>query len=257
MVQDKMNAVVLEGPYRITVTKRSIPEISNPKDAIVRVLAAGICGSELHPYRGEQQTTYGHTMHGHTNRCENSLALGTRQFDGGQAEFALVPNADGTLLHAPEGMSDELLIVMSDIFPTGYYGAIRAVEHIQRDPTGSMKAAACSEAQMFKTQELKDCVFVVIGCGIVGLCAVLSLRHAGVGTVFCVDSVDDRLSQAQAMGGTPLKLGRDDIRAAIFEATQGRGQMQSWRALATQPPSEAPLICYGRVGVGECRISPS
>lgn len=58
----EMNAVVLHGARDIRVQRRPRPMLIEPDDAIVRVRYAGICGSELHPYRGHQKTTYGHIM---------------------------------------------------------------------------------------------------------------------------------------------------------------------------------------------------
>ena len=57
-----MNAVVIHGPHDIRVEKKPRPVTQDGRDAIVRVTVAGICGSELHPYRGHQKTTFGHIM---------------------------------------------------------------------------------------------------------------------------------------------------------------------------------------------------
>jgi threonine dehydrogenase-like Zn-dependent dehydrogenase len=138
----------------------------------------------------------------YTNRCGKSLALGTQQIDGGQAQFVRVPDADGTLLLAPPYMEDDLLVMMSDIFPTGYYGAMRAIEYFQQPgdqvpPTWSDSDGVKPVKRFFEKQPLSGTVFVCIGCGIVGLCGILTASVKGVGTVFCVDSVDDRLEQGQ------------------------------------------------------------
>lgn len=104
--------------------------------------------------------------------------------------------------------------MMSDIFPTGYYGAMRALSAF--DTTGSSEGA-------IRKQPIESAVVVVLGCGIVGLCAILTAVVKGTGKVFCVDSVPDRLEQAEKMGGIPLRLGVDDIKAVVMEATEGRG----------------------------------
>jgi threonine dehydrogenase-like Zn-dependent dehydrogenase len=57
-----MEAVVFNGPYNIGVEHKPIPTIRDPNDAIVKVEVAGICGSELHMYRGHQSTATGHIM---------------------------------------------------------------------------------------------------------------------------------------------------------------------------------------------------
>ena len=58
----EMNAVIIHGPGDIRVEVKPQPSIQEDYDAIVRVTVAGICGSELHPYRGHQKTSFGHTM---------------------------------------------------------------------------------------------------------------------------------------------------------------------------------------------------
>ncbi|KAH0833681.1 hypothetical protein FOPE_03506 [Fonsecaea pedrosoi] len=57
-----MDAVIFNGPWTIDVEKRPIPTVTEPTDAIVKVTSAGICGSELHMYRGHQKTPVGHIM---------------------------------------------------------------------------------------------------------------------------------------------------------------------------------------------------
>jgi hypothetical protein len=57
-----MDAVIFNGPWKIDVEKRPIPTVTEPTDAIVKVTSAGICGSELHMYRGHQKTPVGHIM---------------------------------------------------------------------------------------------------------------------------------------------------------------------------------------------------
>ncbi len=61
-MMDEMDAVIFNGPWKIAVEKRPKPKILDPKDAIVKVTTAGICGSELHMYRGHQKTATGHIM---------------------------------------------------------------------------------------------------------------------------------------------------------------------------------------------------
>jgi len=149
-----------------------------------------------------------------------SIALGTAQIDGSQAEYVRIPDADGTLLLAPEDLEDELLIMMSDIFPTGYYGAMRAISQFA---TQSLLARPEKADQLMQKQPLDSAVVVCLGCGIVGLCAAMTAVVKGAGIVFCVDSVEDRLEQAKRMGGIPLRLGVDNIHEAVMKATDGRG----------------------------------
>lgn len=160
--------------------------------------------------------------HGYTNRCVHGKSFGSLGFDGGQAEYVRVPFADGTLQPAPTSVADELLIMMCDIFPTGYYGAARAIQYFETQ-TRELEGINARADGMFQVQPLQDCVFVCLGCGPVGLCSILTCLTKKVGTVFAVDAVDDRLAEAERWGAIPLKLGRDDVKAKVLEATNGRG----------------------------------
>ena len=159
--------------------------------------------------------------HGYTNRCTNGGAsYGSQLLDGSQAEYVRIPHADGTLFPAPDGMDDKTLLMMSDIFPTGYYGVTRATSFFASESESLDQTASTAE---FKQQNISDSVFVIIGCGPVGLCAVLTARSKGVRHLYAVDTVDDRLEQAKRFGATPLNFERDDIKQNILDATEGRG----------------------------------
>ncbi|KAK5189712.1 hypothetical protein LTR20_009275 [Exophiala xenobiotica] len=273
---DTMDAVIFKAPWKMATEKRPIPKIIEPTDALVKVSVAGICGSDLHFYRGHQKMEpdcicghefVGHVqevgssvknfkvgqkvvctftitcmecwfcVHGYTNRCIRGKSFGSLGFDGGQAEYVRVPFADGTLQPAPTTVDDELLIMMCDIFPTGYYGAARAIQYFESqarelegiNSNATKQSQSHSEPQSqqqvasFEIQTLQDCVFVCLGCGPVGLCSILTCLNKQVGKVFAVDAVDDRLAEAEKWGAIPLKLGRDDIKGKILEATDGRG----------------------------------
>jgi threonine dehydrogenase-like Zn-dependent dehydrogenase len=110
----------------------------------------------------------------------------------------LVPNANLTLRRVPEGMSDEVALFAGDVMGTGYH-AIAS--------TGVQPGDAVA----------------VMGLGPVGLCAVQAAKAAGAARVIAVDSVDDRLRVAGELGATPVHLTEDDPRAAVKDATGGRG----------------------------------
>jgi len=143
---------------------------------------------------------------GGSARCVNSQALGSPNLDGAQAEYVRVPFADGTIIKAPTGISDQALILMADIFPTGYFGVNSAVE-------------------MMPKLDLQDATIVVIGCGPVGLCAVAAAAALKPKHLFAVDSVQARLEQAAKLGAEPLnfmedKAGMVDV---VKYVTDGRG----------------------------------
>ncbi|TDZ28632.1 putative zinc-type alcohol dehydrogenase-like protein YbdR [Colletotrichum spinosum] len=219
---DTMIAVVYNGPRSISVEQRSIPKIQDEGDIIIKTQMTALCGSELHVYRGHQPSDTGFIM-GHEftgfvvqkGAAVTSFEIGDRivspfttscALDGGQAEYVRVPDADGTAMKAPSTISDKALILMADIWPTGFFGA----------KTGF---------NMLKEVERSAATIVVIGCGPVGLCAIISALEYRPKHVFAIDSVDSRLALAEKLGAEPLnyKTDREGFDRRIKEATEGRG----------------------------------
>ncbi|KAI0136177.1 chaperonin 10-like protein [Xylariales sp. AK1849] len=290
-----MKAVVFHGAFDIRVEDRPKPAIKDDTDVIVKVETAGLCGSELHMYRGHQTTKTGHIMghefigtiqevgshvakfkpgdkvvsifaavcqlcwfckRGFGNRCVNSLAFGTQQLDGGQAEFVRVPFADGTLHLAPARIDDSLLVMMCDIFPTGYYGAMRAIGFLERPLLPSASLAVAQDQNKtrstyigFGSQSLDEAVLVCLGCGPVGLCAIMTAKTKGAKTIYAVDTVAERLDQARTMGAIPLKLGEDDIHAIILEATGNRGADAVIEVVGNKPALRSAFELVRQCGV--------
>lgn len=109
-------------------------------------------------------------------------------------------------MHAPKTVPQEALILMADIFPTGYFASKNAW-------------------LMFNEVERKDATAVVIGCGPVGLCAVTAATHF-FKNVYAIDSVPERLAEAKKHGASEVFNFKDsnvDIPARIKELTEGRG----------------------------------
>jgi threonine dehydrogenase-like Zn-dependent dehydrogenase len=145
-------------------------------------------------------------QNGGSARCVKSQALGSPNLDGAQAEYVRVPFADGTVIKAPEGIHDQALILMADIFPTGYFGVKSGVE-------------------MMPKLELRDSTIVVIGCGPVGLCAIAAAAVLKPKHLFAVDSVQSRLEQAAKLGAEPLNFmeSRGEMIERVKSVTDGRG----------------------------------
>lgn len=141
-----------------------------------------------------------------TSRCEVSKLLGCKILDGAQAEYIRIPLGETTLFHAPSEVPREVLILMADIFPTGFF-----VSH--------------NAWQMMNEAEREDATAVVIGCGPVGLCAVTAATHF-FKNVYAVDSVPERLAAAKKHGARESWSFQDlsvDINARVKELTNGRG----------------------------------
>jgi threonine dehydrogenase-like Zn-dependent dehydrogenase len=122
----------------------------------------------------------------------------TGPFDGMQAEYARVPYANVTCVKLPEQVTDEQAIMISDIFPTGYFGADLA--------------------------EVSDGDSVVVfGCGPVGQFSITSAKILNAGRVLAVDNDESRLEMARAQGAEAINFDEEDPVETIFELTGGIG----------------------------------
>ncbi len=122
----------------------------------------------------------------------------TGPFQGLQAEKARVPFAHVNLVKLPDVVTDDQAILLSDIFPTGYFGA----ELAEIDPGDVV------------------CVF---GCGPVGQFAIASARHLGAGRVLAVDCIPSRLEMARAQGAEVIDFSREDPVEVLRDLTGGIG----------------------------------
>ncbi|KAJ5465925.1 hypothetical protein N7530_008676 [Penicillium desertorum] len=129
-------------------------------------------------------------------------SAGTMSIDGGQAEYVRVPYATSTLVHAPSSIPENLLVLMADIFPTGYFCATRFLKQLSPD-------------------EAKSSVMAVVGCGPVGICAIATALTR-CDTVFAIDMVPERLIEAERLGARPLLL-TESPAEAVKAVTDGRG----------------------------------
>lgn len=247
-----MQAIIFLAAENVRCTRVPDPEILAPDEVIVKVTHAGICGSDLHVYHAREKgldagTILGHEFTGEivalggdvesfgtgdrvvspfttccgtcfycqrglTSRCERGQLFGWVEngegLPGAQAEFVRVPMADTTLLPAPAELTAEGAVLLGDVLPTGYFAARNA---------GIARGDVCA----------------VVGCGPVGLMAVLSARELGAAQVFAVDARPERLALAEQFGAVPLDFGRDTIVEAIRENTQGRGVDAAIEAVGT------------------------
>jgi len=122
----------------------------------------------------------------------------TGPFNGLQAEYARIPYANVGLYKLPEGLSDDKALMISDIFPTGYFGA----ELAEVGPGD---------------------VVAVFGCGPVGLFAIVSAFQMGASRVLAVDALEDRLKMASAQGAETIDFSREDPVETILSLTGGIG----------------------------------
>jgi threonine dehydrogenase-like Zn-dependent dehydrogenase len=257
-----MQGTVLYGPRDVRFEERSDPTILEPTDAILRISAACVCGSDLWPYRGiepiTRPTPMGHEyvgiveevgsgvkhikpgqfvvgsfwasdntcsicQAGYQSRCVDARPIGA---EGAQAGWLRVPLADGTLVATLDLPSDDLipsLLAASDVLGTGWFGADAAA-------VGPGKTVA------------------VVGDGAVGLCAVLAARQMGAERIIAMSRHEDRQKLALEFGATDIVTERGEEGVAkIKELTGGLGAHSVVEAVGT-PESMMQAIHSTRAG---------
>ena len=247
-----MKAVTFHGLGEVRYADVPAPRLLTGHDAIVSVEMAGLCGSDLHVFHGRETgidrgTVMGHEFVGRvlevgasvqglapgdrvacpftTNcgachycalglsaRCTSGQLFGWVQegigLQGGQAPFVRVPLAGTTLFRLPDEVDLPEALLLCDVLPTGHYCAGLA-------EVGAGRSVA------------------VLGCGPVGLMAILSARERGAARIHAVDSVGERLARAAALGATPVNLAHDDPIEVVRRASDGRGADAVLEAVGT------------------------
>ncbi|MFF1539569.1 zinc-dependent alcohol dehydrogenase family protein [Microbacterium sp. NPDC058269] len=243
-----MRGVVMHAPGDVRVEEREKPTITRPTDAVIRIAATCICGSDLWPYRGDDSvdhTPMGHEyvgvveeigdevqtlkvgdfvvgsfmasdntceicQAGYQSRCVHVVPMG--RF-GTQAEYALIPHADGTLVVTPGQPDADLipsLLAASDVLGTGWFAAVAA-------EVGPGKTVA------------------VVGDGAVGLLGILAARELGAERIIAMSRHADRQALAREFGATDIVSERGDEGVArIKELTNGLGAHSVIEAVGTQ-----------------------
>lgn len=245
-----MRAVIMDNPGTVKVVDREDPHIIETTDAVIRLTATCICGSDLWPYRGAEQID-GQLLMGHEyvgiveaigedvrtlkpgdfvvgsfvisdNTCEicragyQSRCRHAQFVHGGigtQSEMARIPYADGTLVATPGMPDDDLvpsLLAASDVLGTGWFAAVAA------------------EAGPGKT-------VAVVGDGAVGLLGVLAAKELGAERIIAMSRHADRQTLAREFGATDIVEERGDRGVArVKELTDGLGAHSVIEAVGTQ-----------------------
>jgi threonine dehydrogenase-like Zn-dependent dehydrogenase len=244
-----MRVAVMTAPGEVHVEDRPEPVIVEPTDAIVRLAATCICGSDLWPYRGVEALDgprpMGHEYAGVVEEVGSAVAtIGPGQFvvgsffasdntcelcrsgypsacvrreaaapDGAQAQRLRVPLADGTLVATPGVPTDDLvpsLLAASDVLGTGWFAAVAA------------------EAGPGRT-------VAVVGDGAVGLMGVLAARQLGAERIVAMSRHVTRQKLALEFGATDVVAERGDGGvAAVKDLTGGLGAHSVIEAVGTQ-----------------------
>ncbi|GAA3966623.1 zinc-binding dehydrogenase [Gordonia caeni] len=244
-----MRAVVMYGPGDVRVEEVEEPTLTRPTDAVIRVTATCVCGSDLWPYRGFNEigkpARMGHEylgvveqigddvhdlavgdhvvgsfvasdntceicLDGYQSRCIHQVMMGGI---GTQADYALIPWADGTLVKIPAERTPEQtasLLAASDVLGTGWFAAVAA-------GAGPGKTVA------------------VVGDGAVGLLGVLAAEQLGAERIIAMSRHADRQELARRFGATDIVTERGAAGIAeIKELTGGYGAHSTIEAVGTQ-----------------------
>jgi len=236
-----MQAVTFQAPGEVRVEERPDPELIERDDAIVRVEATGVCGSDLHIYHGrvsmEEGFVLGHEFvgtvtsagDGVTQVAEGDRVLGCycsacgncffcRRGDFHKCDEGRVFGHGKTLGSLQGAQAEQVLVPHANIT-------------LRRVPEGMSDDVALFAGDVMGTGwhavdqagiRPGDSV-AVLGLGPVGLCAVQAAKAAGAGNVIAIDTVADRLALAESFGAEAVHLTDDDPRAAVKAATEGRG----------------------------------
>ena len=208
-----------EGPF--SIGHEAIGEVVETGSAVRsfragdRVLVAGVTGCAHCRACGSGSVT----------ECEQGggRVFGTNQgLAGVQAEAVAVPDADRNLHPIPDGVSAKSAVLLTDILPTGYYGA----ENAEIEPGHDV---------------------AVIGCGPVGLMAIQSALLFGPRRVFALDRVPARLEAAKRLGAIPCDVS-GDAQAEILEATGGLGPHSVIEAVGADATIQSALALVRRGG---------
>jgi len=242
-----MKGTVLYGARDVRFEERTSPKIIKPTDAIIRIAATSVCGSDLWPYRGintvteptpmgheycgiieeigsevksvkpgqfvigsffVSDNTCPHCQAGYQSSCQHRELVG-----GAQAPLLRVPLADGTLVATPDVPSDDMvpsLLTLSDVMGTGWFAA---------------DAAAVKPGK----------TVVVVGDGAVGLLGVLSAKHLGAGRIIAMSRHESRQKLAREFGATDIVTERGNEGAErIKEMTRGIGADSVLECVGTQ-----------------------
>jgi threonine dehydrogenase-like Zn-dependent dehydrogenase len=235
------------------------PKIQDGRDAIIKVTACAICGSDLHLMGGyvptmEKGDVLGHETMGEVvevgadakgklkvgdrvvvpfticcgecrqckwgnwsccertnpNAAMQAKVLGfpsagmfgyshlTGGIPGGQAEYLRVPYADVGPMKVPEGLTDEQVLFLTDIFPTAYMAA----DHCEITPEDTI---------------------AIWGCGPVGILTIKSCQLLGAKRVIAIDSVPERLALARTAGAETIDSNEHNVHETLMEMTKGQG----------------------------------
>lgn len=169
-----------------------------PGDRVVvcSTISCGYCAYCRSGYYAQCDTANPHGPRAGT--CFFGGPESTGPVDGLQAEYARIPHATNTLVRVPDELADDQAIMVSDVLPTGWFGARLA-------------------------QVTAGDTVAVFGAGVVGQCAIAAAKRQGAARVLVIDGLADRLERARGQNAEPIDFNAEDPVATVRELTGGIG----------------------------------
>src|SRR3984885_9680956 len=235
-----MKALVYHGPGKRAWEDKPRPAIREPGDAIVRITTSTICGTDLHILKGDLPAVTDGRILGHEGiGVVEQVGTGVSEFhvgdkviiscvtaclkcdfcrrgmyshcrrggwilgdtlDGTQAEYVRIPYADGSLYSFPAGADEEAMVMLSDIFPTGF------------------------ECGVLNGQVKPGDSVAIVGSGPIGLSALLTAQFYSPSEIIMIDSDENRLEVSKTFGATrTINFQKENVVETIKALTGGRG----------------------------------
>ena len=232
-----MKALVYGGPGIIEFKEVPVPQLTKPTDALIRMTKTTICGTDLGIIKGKVPTVQPGTTLGHEGvgiveevgaavrnfkkgdhviiscitsdgtceyckkqlyaHCEDGGWILGHLINGTQAEYVNIPHADNSLHHIPPGVDEEALVMLSDIFPTGY------------------------EIGVLNGQVKPGDTVAIVGSGPIGMSALLTAQFFSPAKIYMIDLDDSRLAMAKKLGATEvINSGTENAVEKIMAATK-------------------------------------
>jgi 2-desacetyl-2-hydroxyethyl bacteriochlorophyllide A dehydrogenase len=236
-----MRAVTFQEPGRVELEEVPDPELGEIDEAIVKIEACAVCGSDLHIYHGRVKIEPGFTIGHELVGTVTEVGVGVRRVAVGDRVLGCFQSACGTCFQCLRGQYHRCQ--QSRTF--GHGAAMGDLQGCQAEqvlvPNADMTLRRVPEGMSADTAIFAGDVMgtgyhaiasagmrpgdtvAVLGLGPVGLCAVQAARAAGAACVLAVDSVPQRLAMAQSFGAIALDLDGVDVKRAVRQHTQQRG----------------------------------
>jgi alcohol dehydrogenase len=237
---ERMKALVYFGPGKKSWEEKPKPMISQPTDALVKILKTTICGTDLHIMKGDVPAVSAGRIIGHEgvgiieeigtgvsnfkkgdhvliscitscgkcdyckrgmySHCENGGWILGHLIDGTQAEYVRIPYADNSLYHIPAGSDEEALVMLSDILPTGF------------------------ECGVLNGKVQPGNSVIIVGSGPIGLAALLTAQFYSPAEIIMIDPDDNRLEIAKRFGATQtINNSKENAVDRVMQLTNNKG----------------------------------